>query len=108
MLVLRFIGSLFLLCAVIALTSDLSKPVRTTAQSAPQPAFSSLLKHWSDFAPQTLSAAQKTVQTRSHPLLWDPVIRSVLAVPAWITLSLLAIAFLYIGRPRRRVDIFVN
>ena len=104
MLVLRFIGALFLLGAVIALTSDLSRPART----AQAPVFTSMLKLWSDFAPQTLKAAQTSVQTKVHPALWDPVIRSVLAIPAWISLVALAIFSFWAGRPRRRIEIFVN
>jgi len=104
MLALRFLGALFLLGAVIALTSDLS---RTPA--GPQASrFTSLLKHWSDFAPQTLAAAQKTVQTKAHPLLWDPVVRVPLSLPAWLTLAGLSVLCFYGGRPRRRVEIFVN
>ena len=103
MLVLRFIGSLFLLAAVIALTSDLSRPQRPNA-----PMFTSIHKHWSDFAPQTLAAAQKTVQSRTHPMVWDPVLRSVLAIPAFVSFGVLAVGLLYLGRPRRRVEIFVN
>jgi hypothetical protein len=103
MLVLRFIGSLFLLGAVIALTSDLSRPQRGDA-----PTFASIHKHWSDLAPQTLAGAQKTVATRTHRVVWDPMIVSVLNVPAFMTFGALAVLFLYLGRPRRRVEIFVN
>ena len=103
MLVLRFIGALFLLGAVIALTSDVSR----TARPASAPMFTSLLKHWSDFTPQTLKAAQTSVQ-KVHPLLWDPMIRSVLAIPAWISLLLLAVLSFWAGRRRRRVEIFTN
>lgn len=103
MLVLRFIGSLFLLGAIIALTSDLSRPRRAGA-----PMFTSIYKHWSDFAPQTLATAQKTVQTRTHNFVWDPGIRSVLAIPAFVTFGGLAVLMLYAGRPRRRVEIFMN
>ena len=103
MLVLRFIGSLFLLGAVIAVTADLSRPARPNT-----PTFTSIYKHWADVAPQTLAAAQKTVQTRAHRLLWDPVIRSVLSIPAFVTFGALAVLLLYLGRPRRRVEIFVN
>lgn len=103
MLVLRFIGSLFLLGAIIALTGDLSRPNR-----AGTPTFASLHKHWSDLAPQTLASTQKTVATRSHRLVWDPLIVSVLNVPAFVTFGGLAVLFLYLGRPRRRVEIFVN
>lgn len=103
MLVLRFIGSLFLLGAIIALTSDLSKPKRPGV-----PTFTSIYKHWSDFAPQTLAAAQKTVQSRTFAAVWDPGIRSVLSVPAFVSFGGLAILMLYVGRPRRRVDIYMN
>src|SRR5215470_5794821 len=103
MLVLRFLGSLFLLGTVIALTADLSGPRRPDA-----PTFASLYKHWSDVAPQTLAATQKTVQTRTHRFVWDPVIRTVLAIPTFVFFGALAVLFLYLGRPRRRVEIFVN
>ena len=104
MLALRFLGALFLLGAVIALTSDLSRPPAAQQQAR----FTSLVKHWQDFAPQTLAAAQKTVQTKVYPLLWDPVIRLPLSVPAWMTLAGLSVLCFYGGRPRRRVEIFVN
>lgn len=103
MLVLRFLAAMFLLGAVIALTSDLSRPPRASA-----PLFASTLKHWQDFAPQTLAAAQKTVQTRAHPLVWDPLIRWPLSVPLWIMLCVLSVLLFYLGRPRRRVEIFIN
>ena len=103
MLVLRFIGSLFLLGAVILLTSDLSRP-----QRAGTPAFASIHKHWADLAPQTLASAQKTVATRTHGVVWDPLIVSVLNIPAFLTFGALAALCLYLGRPRRRVEIFVN
>ena len=104
MLVLRFIGSLFLLGAVIAFTADISRPNRTPGTAT----FTSIHKHWADLAPQTLSAAQKTVAARLHPVVWDPGIRTVLAAPAFLTFGTLAMLFLYLGRPKRRVEIFVN
>lgn len=104
MLVLRFIGSLFLLGAVIAFTADISRPVRLPGA----PMFTSIHKHWSDLAPQTLAAAQKTVASRAHPIVWDPLIRSLLLVPAFLTFGVLAVLCLYLGRPKRRVEIYVN
>ena len=103
-MLLRFIGALFLLGAVIALTSDLSR----TGRPPQAPVFTSFLKHWSDFAPQSLKAAQTSVQTRTHPVVWDPIIRSLLSIPAWISLVAVAISSFWAGRPRRRVEIFVN
>ncbi len=103
MLVLRFIGSLFLLGTVIAFTADISRPRRPAT-----PTFTSIHKHWTDFAPQTLAAAQKTVSARTYRFVWDPLITSFLAVPAFITFGAFSALFLYLGRPRRRVEIFVN
>ena len=103
LLVLRFIGSLFLLGAIIALTSDVSRSRRPGT-----PAFTSIYKHWSDVAPQTLAATQKTVASRTHAIVWDPMIRSVLSIPAFVTFGGLAVVCLYFGRRRRRVEIFVN
>ena len=103
MLALRFIGSLFLLGAIIALTSDLSRPRRPGT-----PTFTSIHKHWSDFAPQTLANARKTVEARAHRLVWDPLIVAPLSIPAFLTFGALAVGLLYLGRPRRRVEIFMN
>lgn len=103
MLVLRFIGSLFLLGAVIALTADLSR-----ARRPGTPPFASLHKHWSDLAPQSLASAQKTVQSRTHAGVWDPLITTPLSVPAFITFGCFAVGLLYLGRPKRKVEIFVN
>ena len=105
MTVLRFIGGLFLLVAVIALTTDYT---RAEAGAMLVPPFASLLNHWSDLAPQSLDAAKRAVESRAHPLLWDPVIRSVLALPAWASLGAIGLIFAWLGRPRRRIDIFAN
>lgn len=103
MLVLRFIGGLFLLATVIALTADLSRPKRPG-----MPMFTSIHRHWSEVAPQTLAAAQKTVVARTHRVIWDPVITTPLSVPTFAAFGVFAVLFLYLGRPRRRVEIFVN
>ncbi len=103
MLALRFIASLFLLGAVIALTADISRPRRASA-----PMFSSIERHWNEIAPQSLAASQKAVATRLHPIVWDPTIRTVLSIPAFLMLGVLAAGLFYLGRPRRRVEIFIN
>lgn len=104
MTVLRLIGMLFLMAAVIALTADLSR----TAPSNGGPAFASLLKHWSDVAPQTLAGAQKGVGSSTHPVIWDGVIRPFLLIPAWMSLGAIGAGAVWFGRRRRKVEIFVN
>jgi hypothetical protein len=105
MTVLRLIGMLFVIAAIIALTSDLSRgPSTDTAAGT----FASLYRHWSDFAPQTLAATQKFVANRLHPLVWDGIIRPFLILPAWMSLGSIGLVLAYLGRRRRRVEIFTN
>jgi hypothetical protein len=41
-------------------------------------------------------------------LVWDPLLTSILGLPASLIFLMLAIAAGIAGRPRRRVQIFVN
>jgi hypothetical protein len=100
---LRFIASLFLLGAVIALTADFSRPRQANA-----PMLSSFERQWTDVAPQSLATFQKTVRTRTHSFVWDAMIRPLLAIPTAVWLGGLSLLFFYLGRRRRRVEIFVN
>lgn len=100
---LRFLGSLFLLIGAIILVADL-----TNARGGLVPGLTvSLAKHWASLAPATLSASQKSIQAISG-LLWDPFVKSLLAVPAWAWFTAIGILLAWIGRRRRRVNIFAN
>ena len=102
---LRFIGALFALAAVVALVADVTPRPATNGRS---PGLTSIAMHWNDVAPQSFAAARKTVQTRLHPLVWDPLVSSVIGLPAWISLGLLAGLFVWWGQPRQQVQIFIN
>jgi hypothetical protein len=104
MAALRFVAGLFLLAAVIAGVSD-----ATRAQlGMPGPPSTPLLKHLGDFAPSSLAAAQRTVQNRIHPLVWDPVAKSFLSLPSWASLGAIGLLLAYAGRRRRRINIYTN
>jgi hypothetical protein len=104
MAAVRFVAGLFLLAAVIALVSDV-----TRAQlGMPGPPSTSVLKYLSDFAPSTVAAAQRAVQNKTHPLVWDPLLKSFLSLPAWATLGALGLLLSYAGRHRPRVNIYTN
>ena len=104
MAALRFIAGLFLLAAVIALVSDVTRLQSGTGGAS----FTPLLKHFSDFAPSSLASAQRAVQNRIHPFAWDPVLKSVLSLPAWASLGAVGLLLAYAGRRRRRVNIYTN
>ena len=47
-----------------------------------------------------MAASQNAVETFGHPVLWNPVISTVLALPAFLILWILAILMLWIGQKR--------
>jgi len=101
---LRFLAGVFLLVAVIAAVNDVTRSMAAGARVPPV----STHDHWSRLAPVTLAAARNSVQRKAHPLVWDPVLVSVLRLPAWGLFGLLGGVLAYAGRRRREVNIFAN
>lgn len=100
---LRFLGGLFLLIGAVILIADI-----TNARAGLGSGLAvSLAKHWGSLAPSSLAASQKAIQSASS-LLWDPFVKSLLAIPAWALFGGLGTAFAWIGRRRRRINIYVN
>ena len=100
---LRFLGGLFLLLAAVVLIADLTNargPLSTGL-------WVSAATHWSNLAPTSFAAAQKSIQATSR-VLWDPVVKSLLAIPAWLMLGTVGAALAHAGRRRKRINIFVN
>jgi hypothetical protein len=102
-LALRFLASVLLLIAVIAIVSD-----ATRSLAAHTLTFTSLGEHWAKIAPATLTAARSAVQRHTHPLVWDLGIRKLLLLPTWVVFGVLGMLVAYTGRQRRRVNVFAN
>ena len=101
---LRFVGALMLLAATIALTSDLTN----WQTSGVGWTFDSLTHHIATLAPTTLKNIAAGIGNATHPWLWDPVLTSLLAQPAWIIFLIAGSLLLYTGRERHKINIFVN
>ncbi len=101
-LMLRFLAALFALFTLISFAADVSRP-RGDGDAA-----ISLLQHLQTLAPAFLSALERTATRAAGQFLWDPVLSSILSLPATMIFLLLAIACGYLGRPRRRIRIFAN
>lgn len=98
---LRFLSSLILLVAVVALVSELTR-AQLGVPSAP---FTSLLAQLTELAPAKIAAVQRSM----HPLLWDPVVKSLLRLPAWVLLAAIGLLLAWIGRRRpQRINVFTN
>jgi hypothetical protein len=66
------------------------------------------LRHIRSAAPATLDNIGKSVSETVHPVLWDPLLTGVLALPAWMLLLILAWGIGYASRERRQINIFIN
>jgi ABC-type glycerol-3-phosphate transport system permease component len=104
MAVMRFLASLFLLVAVIAMVDDATQSLIT---SKPFQA-SSMQQHWMEIAPNTLNGVKAGLNRAAGPQLWEAVLSPLLATPTFVLFGLLAALSGYAGRRRRRVEVFTN
>ena len=95
---LRFLAALFLLLAVVLFVADLSH----------QGAHVSTGTQWDAISPSSFAAFKQSVSARFGSWAWDPVLSSILALPAYILFGALALVCGIAGRRRRVVNVFVN
>ena len=99
-LFLRLLGLWFVALALVGLVVDGTATIAAGAWSA-----TPFGQYWFDFAPGSLAAAQAFVQSEINPLVWDPVVLTLLVQPAWVIVGPLGFLLLWIGdlgRGRRR------
>jgi hypothetical protein len=100
---LRFFASVLLLVAVIAAVAD-----GTRTLAAERLVLTSAGEQWSKIAPNSFRYAQTYVQRTTHPLVWETGVRTLLLLPTWALFGGLGFLLAYIGRRRRRVNVFAN
>ncbi len=96
---------LFRLMAMVALAIAVIMAVvdATRTIAASELVLTPLNTSWLTVSPDTLGALQVFVAENAHPLLWDPVIVSILALPGAVIFAVLAFLLFAIGRkPDRR------
>lgn len=84
-----------MLAVLGALTLGLDVAMSVEAGS---PVMRALGEWWFALSPATLNLAQAVTQRYLLPELWDPVIQTILAWPAWVIFIPLAIVFRWLGR----------
>lgn len=95
--VLRFLAALFLLAAIVSLVADLSHA-----------GASSTAARWQALSPASFAGAAATVTRHLGAFAWNPVMTSILALPAYLLFGLLALLLGIAGRRRRVVNVYVN
>jgi len=101
---LRIFGGWGLIAAIIALVNDLTHAYQTGTKVV----FSTLLREWELISPNTLGALQLAVQRHVAPMAWDPVIVTLLKVPAFAALGLLGVLLFAAGLRRHSLDVYAN
>jgi hypothetical protein len=100
---LRFLAGVLLLVAVLAAVYDGTRSLAAGSMVA-----TSLLEHWTKLAPVLLTSAQNSVRRATHPAVWDQGVRQLLLVPTWAAFAALGLILAYLGRRRRRINVFAN
>ncbi len=101
----RFLSSLFLLIAVIALVADLTPMI--SAGGALQA--TSVTEHWEGLSPASLKGAKAAIsKSAAGSWLWDNVIGVAIAWPTFVLFGLLALVAGVAGRRRKTIDIYAN
>jgi len=99
----RTLATVSLAAAVIMAVVDAT---RTLAAS--ELVMTPLAESWAAVSPATFAALRDFVVTTIHPLVWDPAVLAVLALPGFAVFAALALLFYAIGhRRQRRVGRFV-
>src|SRR5262245_45825727 len=102
---LRFLAGVLLLIAAIAAIYDGTRALDT---GGGQMTTTSLGRQWSKLAPVSHKTAQNAVRRYSHPLVWDGLIQRVLLLPTGAVFGTLGLVVAYVGRRRRRINVFAN
>lgn len=93
----RLVGMFTLAVAVIMAVLDVTRTI-----AASRLVVTPLNTSWITVAPDSLEAAQHFVQTRLHPLFWDPFVVAVLNLPGFVVFGVAAFLLYALGRKRRR------
>jgi hypothetical protein len=100
---LRFLAGFLLIVAVILAVSD-----ATRVSEDPQGKALTMQQMWSTVSPTSLSNAQAAVQRYTHSAIWQWSVLKVLQLPAWTLFGFVGLVLAYLGRRRRRVNVYAN
>lgn len=96
--ILRLLAALFLLLAVVLFFAG-------TAGSG---VGSSTAAHWQAVSPSSYAAFAASVTRNLGAWVWNPMLSSILALPAYVLFGFLAVILGFAGRRRRVVNVYVN
>lgn len=104
-IMLQFLAALFATLALFAFAADF-----TAARASPGQGFAttSLMQRLTELTPSIVNGTHTRVVNALGEAAWDPVLTTLLAMPAYLFFLILAAVAGYAGRHRRDVQIFIN
>lgn len=102
---LQFVAALFATMALFTFAADFTA---SRAARGSEFAATSVLQRVSDLAPSILTATRGRIVNTLGETAWDPLLTTLLSMPAFLFFLILAALAGYAGRHRRDVQIFIN
>ena len=96
-LVFRVLALMALAMALITAVLDITRSIADSVLVV-----TPLGLDWFRVSPGTLQFSQGFVRQYIHPLVWDPVIRTLLMMPSWVVFAGLWLVFTMAGRDRHK------
>jgi hypothetical protein len=104
LLLLRVIGVWLLLVAMVAAVVDATKSLAGGGTWVVTP----MGEQWKALNPPSLDAAKTWVVSHAGPVVWDPVISTILNAPTWVVFGILGVLLYWLGQKRKPVEVFIN
>jgi hypothetical protein len=101
---LRIFGVWLLLLAMVAAVIDATKSLAGGGAWVVTP----MGEQWRTLSPETLADVKSWIETSVSPVLWDPVMTTILHAPTWVVFGILGVLLYWLGQKRKPVEVFIN
>ena len=103
-MLLRIMGVWLLLLAMIAAVVDATKSLAGGGAWVVTP----MGQQWQALSPETLRDAKAAIESSVSPMVWDPVMTTILDAPTWVVFGILGVVLFWLGRKRTPAEVFIN
>ena len=103
-MLLRIMGVWLLLLAMVAAVVDATKSLAGGGAWVVTP----MGQQWQALSPETLRDAKAAIESSVSPVVWDPVMTTILDAPTWVVFGILGVLLYWLGQKRKQVQVFIN
>jgi hypothetical protein len=103
-MLLRIMGVWLLLLAMVAAVVDATKSLAGGGAWVVTP----MGQQWQTLSPETLRDAKSAIESSVSPVVWDPIMTTILDAPTWVVFGILGVLLYWLGQKRKQVEVFIN